>query len=239
MRNVACLIAAMLMGAWATVALAQDFQPDPSHMPPPPPPLSQLPPPPPPPAFPRPKRLSGDMPEYPDIARRYYAEGSVRVTLNVDAKGKVAKATIDGGVPVFYDSVLRAVRTWRFEKRPGPSVVKMVIPFDLTGENDDPRDTQVRPMLFTPTEPNQVKGDLVVGFGYVRLMIDANGKVVGNLPMGDEPEEFRRTREAIVATLKFAPSNADPADKLPNTVNSFLIDYASDGKIRVQQRPGD
>jgi len=94
-------------------------------------------------------------------------------------------------------------------------------------------------MLFAPTDPTQVGGDLVVGFAYVRLMIDSTGKVVGSLPMGDNPEEFRRTREAIVATLKFAPSAEDPAQKVPNTVNSFLIDYASDGKIRVQQRPGD
>ena len=94
-------------------------------------------------------------------------------------------------------------------------------------------------MLFAPADPSQVGGDLIVGFAYVRLMIDAAGKVVGSLPMGDEPAEFRKTREAIVATLKFAPSTADPAEKIPNTVNSFLVDYASDGKIRVQQRSGD
>jgi TonB family protein len=230
----AFLGAATILFAGATSA--QDFQPHPSHMPPPPP-LSELPPPRP--AFPLPKRISGDMPEYPEIARRYYAQGSVRVTLNVDAKGKVDKTTIDGGVPVFFDSVRRAVRTWRFEKRPGASVVRMAIPFKLTGGDDDPRDAQVRPILFAPTDPKQVKGDLIVGFAYVRLMIDAKGEVVGSLPMGDQPEEFRRTREAIVATLKFAPSVEDPAQKLPNTVNSFLIDYASDGKIRIQQRAGN
>jgi TonB family protein len=238
-RRIFRFTAAALLGAFALNAPAQDFQPHPSHAPPPPPPLSELPPPPPPPPYPLPKRLSGDIPEYPEIARRYNAHGTVRVTLKVDAKGKVKQVTIDGGVPVFFDSVLRAARTWRFQPRPGPSVMKLAIPFTLTGPRDDTRDTEVRPMLFAPTEPSQVKGDLSVGFAYVRLMIDAKGKVVGSLPMGDEPKEFARTREAIVATLKFAPSPYDPAEKVPNTVNAFLVDYASDGKIRVQQRSGD
>lgn len=183
--------------------------------------------------------VSGDMPEYPEIARRYNAEGSVRVTMNVDAKGKVKQVTIDSGASVFHDSVRRALRTWRFEQRPGPSVVRFSIPFRLDGDDVESRDTEVRPMLFAPTDPSQVKGDLTVGFAYVRLMIDAKGNVIGSLPMADEPDEFERTREAIVATFKFAPSPYDPADKVPNTVNSFLVDYASDGKIRVQQRSGD
>jgi len=239
--RVGALIVAGLLSLAASLH-AQDFQPHPSHMAPPPQSASVPPPPPPPPpkspGYRLPKRISGDMPEYPKMAQRYNAQDRIVVTMQVDAKGKVKEATADEGAPIFRESALRAVRKWRFEPRPGPSTVKFLIPFTLTGPDENPEDHEIRPMLFAPTEPAQVPGKLTFGYAYVRLLIDSKGNVVGSLTMGDHPAEFAKTREAIVSTLKFAPRVEEDGIRRPHTLNSFLVDYANDGKIRVQQRSG-
>ena len=83
-----------------------------------------------------------------------------------------------------------------------------------------------------------MKRDLTTGFEYVRLLIDASGKVAGRFVESCEPADFAASADAIIDALKFAPLEPG-TPPLPHTVNSFLIDYASDGVIRVQQRDGE
>jgi hypothetical protein len=144
---------------------------------------------------------------------------------------------IISGAEVFGDSILRVAKGWRFESRPAASVVRLRIPFRLDGPY--PSDAKLRKLTYAPTDPAEVKGTLVVGFSYVRVLIDGTGKIVGKLPVTYSSPEFRTTSDAILAMLQFEASGPKASPRKDVVVNELLIDYASDGKIRVQQRVGD
>lgn len=54
-------------------------------------------------------------PAYPELARRMRIAGIVRVQVTVAPVGSVKNATITGGHPLLANSVLDAVKRWRFE----------------------------------------------------------------------------------------------------------------------------
>jgi TonB family protein len=216
----------------AAYAGSEDFEPQQSHAPPPPP-QSSLP------ATrpaPRPKQVSGKQPDYPALARRFNVHGPAKVIVSVQPDGRVAQVQPGGGVPVLDQAAMRAVKKWRFETRPSASEFTIALQFGVDGEY--PFDTAVRPMLHAPAEASELKSPPVVGFGYLRLLIAARGKIIDQLPCGSYPEEFAATANEIAALLTFAPAPQADTLKGKATVNEFLIDYAADGKIRVKQRKG-
>jgi TonB family protein len=235
LRVCATLLCCALCGG--AIAQDRDFQPHPSHQPPPPPEVP--PPPPPPPKFPPPKPTKVVSPEYPDTARRYNAQVTVRVAIHVKANGSVSEVEALNGNPVFVDAVKRALKKWKFEKRPEDSLVKVALPFRLTGTAGGPSgDEAVRPRLFTPQNADDVKRPIKPGFMYVRLLIDTGGNVVGRFIESCAPADFEDSASVIIDAIRFAP--AEPGrPPLPHTLNSFLVDYADDGVIRVQQRGGE
>lgn len=177
-------------------------------------------------------------PEYPEVARRYNAQATLRVTFHVKANGNVDSVEVSEGNPAFVDSVKRVAKSWKFEQRPEASTVRLAVPFRLQPAEDGSSDTVIRERSFTPQGPADVKRELKPGFEYVRLLIDASGKVVGRFVESCEPADFAASADAIIDALKFAPLEPGGPPQ-PHTVNSFLVDYASDGVIRVQQRNGE
>lgn len=80
--------------------------------PPPPPP----PPPPKPEPIKKPSELSGNrFPSFPKAAARSGVEGTVVVEFTVQPDGKASDPKIVSGPSVFYDAVLEAIPSWRFE----------------------------------------------------------------------------------------------------------------------------
>jgi hypothetical protein len=171
------------------------------------------------------------------VARRFNVETTLRATLHVRADGGVDRVEFDGGHPVFVDAAKRALKKWKFEKRPEGSVVKYAVPFRLTGDRAVSNDETIRARLFTPSSAAEVKRVITPGFMYVRLLIDTRGKVVGRFVTSCEPAAFEDSGNAIVDALQFEPVETS-APGQPHTLNVLLIDYATDGVIRVQQRSG-
>ncbi len=63
-----------------------------------------------------PRRISGDEPEYPRLARRRGIRGAVRLQLVIDEEGAVADVSVLRGLPLgLTREAERAVRTWRYE----------------------------------------------------------------------------------------------------------------------------
>lgn len=230
-----------VLAACASLAVggvgAQDFQPHPSHAPPPPPPTA--PPPPAAPKTPPPKVLKMEPPEYPDRARRFNAESTLRTSIHVKANGSVESVEVLNGNPVFVDAVKHAIAKWKFEKRPEPSVVRLAFPFKITDDGEKSDDTAIRPLKSAPKAAADVDKPLIVGFDYVRVIIDASGKVKDRFHLSGEPDGFETSADLIIDKLEFEPLGEGDPPQPNGTINLLLIDYASDGVIRIQQRNGE
>ena len=53
-------------------------------------------------------------PEYPETLKRLYLGGVVRMEVVVDTNGKVARAQLLGGNPILGQSVMKAVKQWKY-----------------------------------------------------------------------------------------------------------------------------
>jgi TonB family protein len=233
MRTLLLIVTLMLIGP----AVAQDFQPHPSHQPPAPPSVPT--PPPAAPGFPKPKLLESTPPEYPQSALRFNVEKTCIARLTVNPDGSVRDVEVVNDDGDFAKAVKSAAKSWRFEPRPGESVVTTRVPFTVGADNDYPFDTAVRRMTYAPKEPRELKRKPAVGFAYLRLMIDRAGRVVSRYLDSAEPADFAVTAHMIVDKMTFAPVPPETALEGETTVNEFLVDFASDGVIRVQQRSGE
>jgi protein TonB len=77
-------------------------------------------------------------PSYPPLARKAKIEGTIEVLVEVDATGRVAKATALGGSPFLQGAAEDAARKWLFrpatrDGRALPSDFRISIVFDLSG----------------------------------------------------------------------------------------------------------
>jgi TonB family protein len=64
-------------------------------------------------------------PIYPEIAKRIRVSGMVRLTVTVDAQGKVTDVKPLSGNGVLSAAAEEAIRNWRFE--PGPSASTVIV----------------------------------------------------------------------------------------------------------------
>lgn len=70
-------------------------------------------------------------PTYPEIAKRMRVSGVVRLTVTVDADGKVTDVKPLSGNGMLSAAAEEAVRKWRFEPGPATSTVEVAINFAL------------------------------------------------------------------------------------------------------------
>ncbi len=61
-----------------------------------------------------PKLLAKAAPSYPRRAKRRGMEGDIKIALIINERGSVARAKIISGPSIFHESVLAAVKSWRF-----------------------------------------------------------------------------------------------------------------------------
>ena len=64
-------------------------------------------------------------PVYPELARRMAVTGSVKVQVTIAPNGSVKQARLVGGHPLLVDSVMDAVKRWKYE--PAPSFTVQVV----------------------------------------------------------------------------------------------------------------
>lgn len=70
-------------------------------------------------------------PVYPEIAKRMRVSGAVRLTVTVDAGGKVIDVQAISGNSVLTYAAEEAVRKWRFEPGDGNTTVEVTVNFAL------------------------------------------------------------------------------------------------------------
>jgi TonB family protein len=61
------------------------------------------------------KKLSGEIPRYPFIAREAHVTGSVKMLAHIDTTGHVDKITVISGPEPLRDSAVKALKTWVYE----------------------------------------------------------------------------------------------------------------------------
>ena len=71
-------------------------------------------------------------PLYPEIARTMHVSGTVRVQVVITPGGTVKNVKALGGHPVLLDSVMDAVKRWKYE--PGPQETTTVVEFKFLNE---------------------------------------------------------------------------------------------------------
>jgi TonB family protein len=70
-------------------------------------------------------------PNYPEIAKRMRISGAVRLSVTVDADGKVTGVQPLSGNGVLSTAAEESVRRWRFASGPGTSTLEVVVNFAL------------------------------------------------------------------------------------------------------------
>ena len=82
----------------------------------------------------KPQIIKKEVPKYPDLARKAQIEGKVVVTVTIDKKGNVEKATIFKSIPMLDEAAVAAAMKCKFKpakQRDKFVKVKMNIPFDF------------------------------------------------------------------------------------------------------------
>jgi TonB family protein len=70
-------------------------------------------------------------PVYPEIAKRMRVTGEVKLTVTVDAEGKVTDVQPISGNRMLSEAAEEAVRKWRFEPGAGATTVEVSVNFAL------------------------------------------------------------------------------------------------------------
>jgi TonB family protein len=70
-------------------------------------------------------------PEYPELAKRLNIRGLVRVEVTVAPDGTVKQVKELGGNPVLVESLVRAVKKWKYEPAAKESVFEVKFEFNL------------------------------------------------------------------------------------------------------------
>jgi len=69
-------------------------------------------------------------PEYPETLKRLYIGGIVRIKVTVDPSGKVETAELLGGSRILGQSVMRAVKQWKYTQAPEKESITIQLEFD-------------------------------------------------------------------------------------------------------------
>ena len=146
-------------------------------------------------------------PEYPSLAKVNYIQGRVRVQLVVSPAGTVASAHVLDGNPLLAAAVLNSVRTWRyhpFVAKSGSTSFATAVEVNFTlrlrkidlppaqAESDFRRQVKPPEVLTRPEET--ASSDPSVR---MRLLVNAEGKVIDSAILKGIPSQIERARESI------------------------------------------
>jgi len=151
--------------------------------------------------------LNQDPPEYPALAKVNYIQGRVRVQVMVSPAGMVASAHVLSGNPLLAAAVLKSVRMWRYRPLVAngssiPFATRVDVNFSLLtkkmdlvpfqAESDFRR--QVRPPEVLTRPGETASSDPSVR---VRLLVNAEGKVIDSGILNGVPSQFEAARKSI------------------------------------------
>ena len=187
----------------------------------------------------QPVRVSVNVPEYPAIARRYNVSGTVTATLRIEKDGHVSKTEIHmSPADVLSEAVVSTTSKWTYKPMTAPVEVMIGFPFELEG-GEYAFSTSARNLMTpVPNSASELGAQLTEGWSHVRLLIDANGAVIGKLVLKSSGSEFNASRDAILSLLRFAPAAENVKGTKATTVNLFFIRVIEGGEIRFSQLPG-
>jgi TonB family protein len=146
-------------------------------------------------------------PEYPSLATVNYIQGRVRVQLVVSPAGTVASAHVLDGNPLLAAAVLNSVRMWRyrpFVAEGGSTSFATFVDVNFTlrrrnvdiapeqAESDFRRQVKPPEVLTRPEET--ASSDPSVR---MRLLVNAEGKVIDSAILKGIPSQIERARESI------------------------------------------
>jgi TonB family protein len=75
------------------------------------------------------KVISNPAPPYPEMAKQFHLEGSVKVQAVIAADGRIKSTRVIGGHPVLVDAVKEALKKWRYAPASGESTT--ILEFDF------------------------------------------------------------------------------------------------------------
>jgi TonB family protein len=146
-------------------------------------------------------------PEYPTLAKMNYIEGRVRLQLVVSSAGTVTSAHVLSGNPLLAAAVLNSVRKWRYRPyvaKGGSSSFATRVDVNFTLR---PRKTALRPAEAESDFGRQVKPPEVLRRPEearssdpsvrVRLLVNAEGKVIDSEILKGVPSQFEKARKSI------------------------------------------
>jgi TonB family protein len=151
--------------------------------------------------------LIQDPPEYPALAKMNYIQGRVRVQIVVSPAGAVTSAHVLSGNPLLATAVLNSVRLWRYRPlaakgRPTSFATRVEVNFalrvkrpelaPLQAESDFQRQVKPPEVLTRPEEA--ASSDPSVR---VRLLVNAEGKVIDSQIMTGDPSQFENARKTL------------------------------------------
>ncbi len=73
-------------------------------------------------------------PQYSEMARLAWIEGSVPARVDIDSSGRVKNVETLGGNAMLAERAADALRQWEFCPLPGPQTIAVTVEFHLTGE---------------------------------------------------------------------------------------------------------
>jgi protein TonB len=65
------------------------------------------------------KAISNPTPEYPDFAKKLNLTGVVKVEILIGTDGEIKSTNVVGGHPILVDSVLKALKKWKYAPASG------------------------------------------------------------------------------------------------------------------------
>jgi TonB family protein len=80
------------------------------------------------------KLKSGELPEYPTLARRLSISGIARVVATLNPKGSVVQVRELGGNPVLVEALMKAVKKWTYEPSSDLSTIEIRFEFKSASE---------------------------------------------------------------------------------------------------------
>lgn len=155
-------------------------------------------------------------PDYPAVAKVNFIQGSVRLEITVNAKGRVVTAHVVEGEPILAASVIKAVRKWLYRPylvagRPSPFRTSVVVSFILHSRafgNRLPKDPQgdLERQIHPPEIVTRPHSDLPGAEVRIRVLVDSKGKVLDAAPLEGTTTEVELARKSL-RRWKFRPAH--------------------------------
>lgn len=156
-------------------------------------------------------------PVYPPVAKFNYIQGTVKIRVKVNTKGKVVEAHVLEGEPLLAAAALKAVRKWRFRpyvSSDGPSSFDSIfgIKFQLRPHQFGAQfpdnanaflEKQIRPPKVASRPETDPPSSAKVK---LRVLVNSEGEVMDAVPIGGKKSEATLAKR-ILRRWKFLPAH--------------------------------